>query len=108
MVLLDVGVISGSLIHFAELIVHLPAFSEHVPVIHIVGTPNTLQLKTKPMLHHTLGDGRFVNLISVRVWLIRHDNHAGLTRTKKPPNNSPFPRPISLEKRTLMSRSTVC
>jgi hypothetical protein len=76
MVLLDVGVISGSLVHFAELIVHLPAFSEHVPVIHIVGTPNTLQLKTKPMLHHTLGDGRFVNLISVRIWLIRHANHA--------------------------------
>ena len=37
-----------------------PAFSEHVPVIHIVGTPSTLHLKTKPMLHHTLGDGRFV------------------------------------------------
>lgn len=35
------------------------SFSEHVPVVHIVGTPNTLQLKTKPMLHHTLGDGRF-------------------------------------------------
>ena len=75
MALLDVGAISGSLIHSAELIVHLPAFSEHVPVIHIVGTPNTLQLKTKPMLHHTLGDGRFVNLISVRIWLIRHADH---------------------------------
>jgi len=35
------------------------SFSEHVPVVHIVGTPNTLQLKTKPMLHHTLGDGRY-------------------------------------------------
>ena len=42
------------------------AFSEHVPVVHIVGTPNTLQLKTKPMLHHTLGDGRSVNLTTTR------------------------------------------
>ncbi|KAL5524687.1 hypothetical protein ACEPAF_9832 [Sanghuangporus sanghuang] len=35
------------------------AFSEHVPVLHIVGVPSTTQMKTKPMLHHTLGDGRF-------------------------------------------------
>ncbi|KDQ62391.1 hypothetical protein JAAARDRAFT_30294 [Jaapia argillacea MUCL 33604] len=35
------------------------AFSEHVPILHIVGVPNTMQLKNKPMLHHTLGDGRF-------------------------------------------------
>ncbi|KAH8108688.1 pyruvate decarboxylase [Phellopilus nigrolimitatus] len=35
------------------------AFSEHVPILHIVGVPSTMQLKTKPMLHHTLGDGRF-------------------------------------------------
>lgn len=45
----------------------LLAFSEHVPIIHIVGIPNTLQLKTKPLLHHTLGDGRFVNLTSIRI-----------------------------------------
>jgi hypothetical protein len=67
MVSLDVSSISSSLLSFAELIVYLPAFSEHVPVIHIVGTPNTLQLKTKPMLHHTLGDGRSVILTSVRI-----------------------------------------
>lgn len=30
-----------------------------VPVLHIVGVPNTSQQKAKPMLHHTLGDGRF-------------------------------------------------
>jgi pyruvate decarboxylase len=30
-----------------------------VPVLHIVGVPNTTQQKTKPVLHHTLGDGRF-------------------------------------------------
>ncbi|TFL02421.1 thiamine diphosphate-binding protein [Pterulicium gracile] len=35
------------------------AFSEMVPVLHIVGVPNTSQQKAKPMLHHTLGDGRF-------------------------------------------------
>ncbi|KII86955.1 hypothetical protein PLICRDRAFT_43649 [Plicaturopsis crispa FD-325 SS-3] len=35
------------------------AFSEMVPVLHIAGVPNTTQQKTKPMLHHTLGDGRF-------------------------------------------------
>ncbi|KAJ7644076.1 thiamine diphosphate-binding protein [Roridomyces roridus] len=35
------------------------AFSEMVPVLHLVGVPSTVQQKTKPMLHHTLGDGRF-------------------------------------------------
>lgn len=34
------------------------AFSEMVPVLHLVGVPSTSQQKTKPMLHHTLGDGR--------------------------------------------------
>ncbi|KAI0004613.1 pyruvate decarboxylase [Russula compacta] len=35
------------------------AFSENVPVVHIVGIPSTEQQKNKPMLHHTLGDGRY-------------------------------------------------
>ncbi|KAF9016898.1 pyruvate decarboxylase [Hymenopellis radicata] len=35
------------------------AFSEMVPVLHIAGVPSTKQQKFKPMLHHTLGDGRF-------------------------------------------------
>lgn len=35
------------------------AFSEHVPILHIVGVPSTAQQKSKPMLHHTLGDGRY-------------------------------------------------
>lgn len=30
-----------------------------VPVLHIVGTPSTVQQKAKPILHHTLGDGRY-------------------------------------------------
>jgi pyruvate decarboxylase len=38
---------------------HAGAFSENVPLLHIVGVPNTDQLKNKPLLHHTLGDGRF-------------------------------------------------
>ncbi|KAI0631964.1 pyruvate decarboxylase [Trametes polyzona] len=35
------------------------AFSEHIPVLHLVGVPSTTQQKAKPMLHHTLGDGRY-------------------------------------------------
>ncbi|KAG9315661.1 thiamine diphosphate-binding protein [Chiua virens] len=35
------------------------AFSEMVRVLHIVGVPSTVQLKTRPVLHHTLGDARF-------------------------------------------------
>ncbi|KAI0062938.1 pyruvate decarboxylase [Artomyces pyxidatus] len=35
------------------------AFSEMVPIIHIAGVPSTSQQKNKPMLHHTLGDGRY-------------------------------------------------
>jgi pyruvate decarboxylase len=35
------------------------AFAERVPVIHVVGTPPTEQMKAKPLLHHTLGNGHF-------------------------------------------------
>ncbi|KAG5727919.1 putative pyruvate decarboxylase C13A11.06 [Termitomyces sp. T112] len=35
------------------------AFSEMVPVLNLVGVPSTSQQHSKPMLHHTLGDGRF-------------------------------------------------
>ncbi|KAJ7644509.1 pyruvate decarboxylase [Roridomyces roridus] len=35
------------------------AFSEIVPVLHIVGVPSTTQQKAKALLHHTLGDGRY-------------------------------------------------
>ena len=35
------------------------AFAERVPVVHIVGTPSTKQMKAKPLLHHTLGNGHF-------------------------------------------------
>ncbi|KAJ7111372.1 thiamine diphosphate-binding protein [Mycena epipterygia] len=35
------------------------AFSEMVPVLHLVGCPSTSQQKSKALLHHTLGDGRY-------------------------------------------------
>ncbi|KAJ7059148.1 pyruvate decarboxylase [Mycena amicta] len=35
------------------------AFSEMVPVLHIVGVPSTAQQENKALLHHTLGDGRY-------------------------------------------------
>ncbi|KAJ7474831.1 pyruvate decarboxylase [Mycena latifolia] len=39
------------------------AFSEMVPVLHIVGVPSTTQQKAKALLHHTLGDGRRATII---------------------------------------------
>ncbi|QSS65506.1 pyruvate decarboxylase [Histoplasma capsulatum] len=35
------------------------AYSEYVPVIHIVGSPSTASQKDGILLHHTLGDGNF-------------------------------------------------
>ncbi|KAJ3573206.1 hypothetical protein NP233_g2580 [Leucocoprinus birnbaumii] len=35
------------------------AFSEMVPVLHLVGVPSTSQQSKRPILHHTLGDGRY-------------------------------------------------
>ena len=35
------------------------AFSEFVPIVHIVGTPSTLSQKDGMLLHHTLGNGKF-------------------------------------------------
>ena len=35
------------------------AYSEFVPVVHIVGTPSTLSQKSGMLLHHTLGNGNF-------------------------------------------------
>jgi pyruvate decarboxylase len=53
------------------------AFSEHVPVVHIVGVPNTVQQKDRPLLHHTLGDGRYnifiLKLCYQRSPILRYD-----------------------------------
>ncbi|GKT82817.1 LOW QUALITY PROTEIN: pyruvate decarboxylase [Colletotrichum tofieldiae] len=35
------------------------AFSEHIPVVHIVGCPSTISQKNGMLLHHTLGNGDF-------------------------------------------------
>ncbi|KAG0126891.1 thiamine diphosphate-binding protein [Tuber indicum] len=35
------------------------SFSEHVPVVHIVGIPNTIAQRNGLLLHHTLGNGDF-------------------------------------------------
>jgi len=35
------------------------AYSEHVPIVHIVGTPSTSSQKDGLLLHHTLGNGNF-------------------------------------------------
>lgn len=35
------------------------AFSEYVPIVHIVGQPNTRSQKDGMLLHHTLGNGDF-------------------------------------------------
>ena len=35
------------------------AYSEYVPVVHIVGTPSTISQRDGMLLHHTLGNGNF-------------------------------------------------
>lgn len=35
------------------------AFSEHVPIVHIVGVPSTISQRDGMLLHHTLGNGNF-------------------------------------------------
>ena len=34
-------------------------YSEHVPIVHIVGTPSTISQRDGMLLHHTLGNGNF-------------------------------------------------
>lgn len=35
------------------------AYSEHIPVVHIVGCPSTVSQRNGMLLHHTLGNGDF-------------------------------------------------
>lgn len=35
------------------------AYSEHVPIVHIVGMPSTISQRDGMLLHHTLGNGDF-------------------------------------------------
>src|SRR5208282_5006426 len=54
------------------------AFSEYVPVVHIVGYPSTLSQRDGALLHHTLGNGDFKvfknisRQISVAVEMLDH------------------------------------
>lgn len=52
------GGTSESYVMLYKYILFSLAFSEIVPVLHIAGVPSTVQQKTRPLLHHTLGDGR--------------------------------------------------
>ncbi|KAL2889079.1 Pyruvate decarboxylase [Ceratocystis lukuohia] len=35
------------------------AYSEHIPIVHIVGCPSTISQRSNQLLHHTLGNGDF-------------------------------------------------
>jgi pyruvate decarboxylase len=35
------------------------SFTEYVPVVHIVGYPNTAAQRARMLLHHSLGNGNF-------------------------------------------------
>jgi TPP-dependent 2-oxoacid decarboxylase len=60
-----------------------------VPVLHIAGVPSTAQQKSKLMLHHTLGDGRYF-LAIVTFFIQSYSEMIGTTRTLKPQSSSPF------------------
>nr|AJP77091.1 indole-3-pyruvic acid (IPA) decarboxylase [Tricholoma vaccinum] len=62
------------------------AFSEMVPVLHLVGVPSTAQQKDKPMLHHTLGDGRYVEIRHVTFF--HRDSLLDTTHMTRLQNNS--------------------
>ncbi|KAL5121107.1 hypothetical protein ACEQ8H_000958 [Pleosporales sp. CAS-2024a] len=58
------------------------AYSEYVPVVHIVGYPSTLSQKNGALLHHTLGNGDFTVFsrifkeISCAVSMLNHQHDA--------------------------------
>src|ERR1700739_1387761 len=35
------------------------AYAEHLPAVHLVGTPNTATQEGRALAHHTLGNGEF-------------------------------------------------
>lgn len=41
------------------------AFSEQIPIVHIVGTPSTISQRNGMLLHHTLGNGDFTVFANV-------------------------------------------
>lgn len=58
------------------------AYSEYVPIVHIVGYPSTKSQKTGALLHHTLGNGDFTvfsrmsSEISCAVSMLNHVHEA--------------------------------
>jgi indolepyruvate decarboxylase len=40
------------------------AYAEHVPIVCIIGAPPLGAIAERALLHHTLGDGNFVNMLS--------------------------------------------
>ena len=60
------------------------AFSEYVPIVHIVGYPSTLSQKNGALLHHTLGNGDFTVFsrmskdISCAVSMLNHQHEAAM------------------------------
>jgi TPP-dependent 2-oxoacid decarboxylase len=71
------------------------AFSEIVPVVHVVGVPSTTQQKAKALLHHTLGDGRQASFSLLAVLI---DGGADTTLTSRLPKTSPSRRALSRTK----------
>ncbi|TFK28011.1 pyruvate decarboxylase [Coprinopsis marcescibilis] len=51
------------------------AFSEMVPVLHLVGVPSTQELKSRPLIHHSLGDGRFDAYVKAAEQFTCHQGH---------------------------------
>lgn len=60
------------------------AYSEYVPIVHIVGYPSTVSQKNGALLHHTLGNGDFTVFsrmskeISCAVSMLNHQHEAAV------------------------------
>lgn len=60
------------------------AYSEYVPIVHIVGYPSTTSQKNGALLHHTLGNGDFTVFsrmskeISCAVSMLNHQHEAAM------------------------------
>jgi pyruvate decarboxylase len=60
------------------------AYSEYVPIVHIVGYPSTASQKNGALLHHTLGNGDFTVFsrmskeISCAVSMLNHQHEAAM------------------------------
>ena len=69
------------------------AFAERVPVVVITGSPATANFRTRPLLHHTLGDYQ-IPLGSMRQLLPPQPSSCPLTRPR--PRSTGCCRPVFL------------